>query len=403
MIPQRDRSTQPEKRLRNVFRVSVDKLDFHPRLALVPLIEAIPPQIDNHGDPVRKKRLARLSSDWDAFIADIAANGVQDPVKVIRGADDRYFVCDGRNRVTGARRAGKASVPAILVNPEDVDMIVTSTVIGRRHWTKSMKAWLAVLMNPEVVTRTRANNSRPDASDKIGSTTRESLGGQYGVSADMIDQACRIHALAYKNGKQTEWGKRTEPGIWLGNSLGGALSGIGADMAAGEEGQAGKPRKPSGPAGVVSTLNSIKLKTANFSEWTPEQIALFEDRLPEILAEWDLDFIAVLRRHLEAVDEVTIDPTPAKPAKAAKPTKAKPAPVNDLIVQGLLKVATHSLQFDDAVRQATVAEMDAAIAAINPNDPKLKGKALEEATYRRTLLEGERTAKLKIAEINARS
>ena len=399
MIPRNTRKEPADRRLQNVFRVRTDKLDFHPRLALVPVLEEIATQVDHHGDPKRKERLERLAGDWSSFVADVGTNGVIEPIKVVRGHKGRYLVCDGRNRVTGARAAKVGTVPAILVKQDDVDMIVQSTVIGRRHWTKSMKAWLAVLMNPTVVDN---GVGRPEKnSDKIG-ISRESLAVQFGVSADLIDQACEIHKHCYAKGKQTKVGKVIEPSIWLGASLGGIKSGLGAEVAAG--GQSGKPRKDSGLTGVISGLASIKNKTAGFSTWPAEQIALFEDRLPEILAEWDLDFIAVLRRHLEAVDEVVIETPPAKPAKAAKPTKAaKPEPVNDLIVQGLLKVSMKSLQFADAVKQATVAEMDAAIAAINPNDPKLKDrKALEEATYRRAILEGERGAKLKIAEINAR-
>lgn len=399
MIPRNSRKEPADRRLQNVFRVRTDKLDFHPRLALVPVLEEIATQVDHHGDPKRKERLERLAGDWSSFVADVGTNGVLDPIKVVRGHKGRYLVCDGRNRVTGARAANVGTVPAILVKREDVDMIVQSTVIGRRHWSKSMKAWLAVLMNPSVVQNGVGQPKKN--SDKIGILSRESLASQFGVSADLIDQACEIHKHCYDaKGKQTKTGKVIEPSIWLGASLGGIKSGLGAELAAG--GQEGKARKESGLSGVIASLASIKLKTAGFSTWAPEQIALFEDRLPEILAEWDLDFIAVLRRHLEAADEVVIDTPTAKPAKAAKPTKAKPAPMNALIIQGLLQTSVQSLQFAEAVKQATVAEMDVAIGSFNPNQTKLKGKAFEEATYRRTILQGERGAKLKIAEVNAR-
>ena len=397
MIPRNTRKEPADRRLQNVFRVRTDKLDFHPRLALVPVLEEIATQVDHHGDPKRKERLERLAGDWSSFVADVGTNGVIEPIKVVRGHKGRYLVCDGRNRVTGARAAKVGTVPAILVKQDDVDMIVQSTVIGRRHWTKSMKAWLAVLMNPAVV-----DNSvgRPEKnSDKIG-ISRESLAVQFGVSADLIDQACEIHKHCYAKGKQTKVGKVIEPSIWLGASLGGIKSGLGAEVAAG--GQSGKPRKDSGLTGVISGLASIKNKTAGFSTWPAEQIALFEDRLPEILAEWDLDFIAVLRRHLEAVDEVVIDTPPAKPAKA-KPTKAaKPVPMNAKILEAFVLAPVHSPRFEEAVKQATVAEMEHAIASFNPNSTKLKGKALEDVTYRQSVLQGELSAKLKIAEVNAR-
>lgn len=251
-----------------VISLPLASLTCHPALAIVPTLAQCIEQItEGHVDGRNEERLERLQTDWDAFVASIQAEGLHEPLKVVREAEN-YVIVDGRNRAAGALVAGLEHVPAIEVSTEEVDAIIVNSVIGRRHWTKSQKAWLGVKSNPTVI----ANSvGRPGNSYKIG-ISRQEVATKFGVSLPLVDQACELYKRCYANGKQSKAGVLIEPKIWLGASLGGLLAGAGALESAGAA-KPGGTRNPSSLASVSTVFRSLGSRLRGFEQWPAEEQA----------------------------------------------------------------------------------------------------------------------------------
>jgi hypothetical protein len=253
----------------------------HPRLAVVPtILENLEQLKKMHMDGANADRVERLTSDWTAFVGDIQANGIKEPLKVTK-SDGLILLVDGRNRLAGAEATGLEEVPIVWVQAEDVDKILEATVIGRRHWSKSMKAFMAVKMHPGIALNTKAtgnlSRSHKMGTDKMGTLTRESIAGKYGVSSSLIDQACELYKKLYDaNGKQTKLGKLIEPRVWLGCSLGGLLAGAGA-LDSSSAAKPGESRKPSSLAGVSTALRSLASRMSGYTEWPEEDKVALQD------------------------------------------------------------------------------------------------------------------------------
>ena len=113
-------------------------------------------------------------------------------------------------------------IHAALVTEEEGVRIIEGSVIARRHWTKGMKAYFAVLMHPEVATNTKGTGMK-ERSDSVGTLTREALAAKFGVSADLIDQACKLYER-FEHSKSLR--EAHEKLIWAGFGLGGIIAGL---------------------------------------------------------------------------------------------------------------------------------------------------------------------------------
>jgi len=78
--------------------------------------------------------------DWGAFLADVAANGIEQPLDVTPDG----LVLDGRHRLRAATELGLADVPVRVVEPEDPVEYMVRSALQRRQLTQSQKAALAV-------------------------------------------------------------------------------------------------------------------------------------------------------------------------------------------------------------------------------------------------------------------
>ena len=207
-----------------------------------------------------------------ALVADVAAHGIHEPLKVVDAGDGTWLVADGRHRLAAAQQAGLATVPCIAVAEADVPNIIESAVATRRHMTKSAIAYLGVLLHPEVATEAssrsasnvnarysttrtecgsyevateakRGNPNFPNSAqnaelEKIGEDsgpaqnagpeekgqeTMEALGVRLGVGLRLIEQACELYRLL---AVRPAIRQQAEDAIWSGDGLGGVIAGI---------------------------------------------------------------------------------------------------------------------------------------------------------------------------------
>lgn len=176
----------------SIVRFRVFELRPHPLLERVAMLPAVVERQRKLAKTTGKDRKAHadkaeeLTSEWFAFVDDVAAHGVLEPLKVTA---DGLLVVDGRHRLAAARQAGLAEVPAILVQDKDAQAIILSAVCARRHFSKGALAYIALLTHPEVATEgeARAKAGQPSA------LSAEGLAKRTGVSLRLIGQAAALY------------------------------------------------------------------------------------------------------------------------------------------------------------------------------------------------------------------
>jgi hypothetical protein len=198
--------------------VSTRSLVLHPALERVTLMPEVIARLRKQKvkKPEHHEKIKELELEWSAFLASLEDEGILDPLKVIIGTST---VADGRNRLMGAMELKMPEVPIQYVTEEEAHRIIEATVIGRRHMSKGAKAYFAVVMHPEVAA---SKVGRPANSDSVG-ITRSSLADKFGVSSDLIDQACKLY-MAFEDSKTLR--EAHEKLIWAGFGLGGILAGV---------------------------------------------------------------------------------------------------------------------------------------------------------------------------------
>jgi hypothetical protein len=166
-----------------------------------------------------KNKELELREDHDSFYASLDEVGIQDALKVTPSGK----IADGRHRWDWAVLRGIKEVPTVIVSEEEAIKIIETMLIARRYMSKSMKAYVAVLMHPEVVEKGRGKpNSAQNAE-----LTADSLAIKYGVSVRLIEQAIEL----YKSFEQSKKLKADmEWRIFAGFGLGGLLAGNGGSI-----------------------------------------------------------------------------------------------------------------------------------------------------------------------------
>jgi ParB-like nuclease domain len=156
--------------------------------------------------------------EWEALRADVAAHGVQEPIRVQRGST----ILDGRYRCRAARACRHETIPAIVVDiseEEQRDYVFRSALL-RRHLTDDQRAALAALYYRTASAQARSdrarhggqaggrgrgrgsNSSVDDVSSELSGgqgtatgrrqSTREQVGARFGVSEHKTKQAIKI-------------------------------------------------------------------------------------------------------------------------------------------------------------------------------------------------------------------
>jgi hypothetical protein len=150
--------------------------------------------------PLLKTQPWMAPIELEALVADIREQGVLQALFITE--DDE--VVDGRHRWKAARIAGK-QVPCIVVPKDQVAAIILATILARRHYTKSARAYLALPLLEKAVAESvakKASNLRKGAkspenrlnrlSEKKGS---DELAEKLGISLDMLQLARNTERL----------------------------------------------------------------------------------------------------------------------------------------------------------------------------------------------------------------
>lgn len=180
----------------------------------------------HHGDAARQQRSEELAEDWAAWVTEIRTNGILEPIRVVPNGDG-WLAVDGRHRLAAALEIGLEEVPVIEVSDEEASVIIESTVNGRRHWTKSMRAYFGVLIHPEVADQeaaaARAKAGKRPPAENAGGISQADLACRFGVSERLMRDAIELYRLieAYP-----EFRDRIEPSLWGGASLAGLIQGM---------------------------------------------------------------------------------------------------------------------------------------------------------------------------------
>lgn len=98
---------------------------------------------------------AMLPDEWQEFLSDIAARGIQVPVEITPD----YVILDGRHRWKAAKELGLAEVPVRFVNPEAPVEYMAKAATHRRHLTPGQRAAMAVALLPALEEEAKKNQA----------------------------------------------------------------------------------------------------------------------------------------------------------------------------------------------------------------------------------------------------
>lgn len=271
-----------------IFLISPAIVHFDDSLAAVPMMGVIAQQFLGAAKADLRAEGAELGAEHDALTANLDEHGIQEPLPVTcydsKGREvapemadpdacHRLTGWDGRHRAEWATR-NKKRVPVRIVTEAQGRALLEATVIGRRHWTKGQRAWLAICLHPAVAGNSKG---RPGKSDSIGFSA-STLAARYGVSPDLIGQAVKIHRMFADLPSLRE---KHEPGIWIGHGLGAVIAGIpGATTTANPDGN--NPKKAISWTTLKTPLSTLSNVARAFSKWTDEE----KDCARDAFANW---------------------------------------------------------------------------------------------------------------------
>jgi ParB-like nuclease domain len=209
------------------------------------------------------------SPEMSALVEDIQERGIDQPLIVCEtegceGADDTYYLLDGRHRHRGAQAAGLDKVPVIVRPEEDAVGIIFSSITQRRHFGKGALAYLlypvmcADAMSHGGDRRSKSTQSTLKKKPALESTLILDLCVRAGFSRDLYFQAKSLHQAF---GKRPDLREEYEPRILAGEiGLGACLAGL-----AGKEATHGGNRNDRPPEQLVfDTFTDLRNR---FSRW----------------------------------------------------------------------------------------------------------------------------------------
>ena len=217
-----------------------------------------------------KENADQLAREFAAVEASVVKHGIREKLKVTRNPKGGWWIADGRHRWTIATRNKFETVPCEEIREDDVVAVIMDGV-QRRHLSKSGRAYLAVLMHPEIYTVENRGGDRSKTAENAVLLTQTTLAEQAGVSETMIRYAVD---LARQFGKRKALREKFEPGIWVGNSLEKIIAAIAAEIATGKDSD-----EPESDEEAARRIYH-KFATRALKGWTPITSSLKEwDRL----------------------------------------------------------------------------------------------------------------------------
>lgn len=285
----------------------VAELAPHPALARVALVPEVAAwqAANHHGDPARKERAEEQAADWAAWVAEVAAHGIREPLRVVRVADPgegepAWLVIDGRHRLAAAEAAGLETVPCREADAAELPAVAEGSVTGRRHWTKGQRAFFAVMLHPQVAdeedakirqkaklkagdSRSALNAERGTKEGQVADDTLSAtdLAARFGVSKRLIEDAIWLYRAFASNPIARD---RVEPSLWAGASLAGCRQGVAA-LEDGRTGPGKERPEPSGLSLLTRYRGEHALAAKTFATLTDDQRDLLTLRYRESLAD----------------------------------------------------------------------------------------------------------------------
>ncbi len=220
--------------------------------------------------------------DWTAFVDDIRSRGVREPIRycTVKG---KALIVDGRHRWQAAKQVGFADIRSIEVTEEEGRDLMESSFIARQNFTKSMRAYAAVVMHPSIALASEGQGGRPKKpAQNAGFLTMPYLADKFGVSLRLIEQACALYRALDSSPTlraKHEWRVRA------GFGLGAILAGIAGDKATG-----GKDR-PRAPMNIAKPLTSLRTFWSHYAGQPGEQRDILLEQGQRSLSSESADFI----------------------------------------------------------------------------------------------------------------
>jgi hypothetical protein len=251
--------------------VPLSNLSLNPKLACVPTLHSVSKSLKDGG---HRGDAAEVDADIAALHESLDRLGIQEPLKAHRGPGDHWIVDDGRHRLQWAYVRGSVCVPVVEVSAEQGEALIEATVIGRRHWTKGQRAYLGVMLHPEVATGEKRGGDRAKPIQSV-LLSAPALAERLGTSPDTVQQACELYRKFHAPDAATSspeaieaaaLREKYEMAIWSGAGLGAVLAGIG-----GGESTVGKPRPAPGFQGLDRPLASLTSISKLWTKWSDDE------------------------------------------------------------------------------------------------------------------------------------
>ncbi|MBB5037122.1 ParB N-terminal domain-containing protein [Prosthecobacter dejongeii] len=252
----------------HIVRHTLISLD--PRLASVPMMSDVAARFLGASKAEHKKAGQEMADEQDALWQSLDREGILEPIKAYREGR-KWIMADGRHRLEWATARNIPKIPLIEISKSQASTIIEATVVGRRHWTKGQRAYLAILVHPEV---TEGTAGRPQKVHSV-KISMEELAKRVGVSIGLIHQAAELYRAFYAPGSKPDsveaieaasLKEQYEMSIWAGNGLGAVLAGI-----EGGKATSGQTKPPSGFHGLDKPLGTFSRFSALYTTWTPEE------------------------------------------------------------------------------------------------------------------------------------
>lgn len=279
-----------------IFQVPTNELSDLPELADIPTLEqAAALDTENAG----------ASGDWYRLGHNMRAAGrIREPLHVVKQADGKWAVADGRSRrawaaiLIGEGDQRFASCPCVEVAAEEAESLALAS-LHRRMAPEYVIAYMGTLKHEgQLTSRGRGRPSKEvDMSDAV---TQHSLAAEYGVAQSLVAQC--VSALRHFQNHPADR-KRDEPRI-----LAGLMSPERVIHAAtGRAATAGNPRRPTSYQSWLPKLKSFTSTIRTYEEWSAESKANALEALKDEISNWPLEFCGVLSETLQANETLELE------------------------------------------------------------------------------------------------
>ncbi len=269
----------------DILSVPLSKLAPHPMLERLTTVYDTLSHLSGERD--HAATFSEHHEDWTAFVDDIRARGVREPIRycIIKG---KPLIVDGRHRWQAAKQVGFTDIRGIEVTEEEGRDLMESSFIARQNFTKSMRAYAAVVMHPTVATDTndgKGGRPKKNPAQNAGFLKMPELADRFGVSLRLVEQACELYRALDSSPTlraKHEWRVRA------GFGLGAILAGI-----AGDQATSGKARG-SAPSNIGKPIATLRTFWQHYAGQSGEERDILLEQGQRSLSSESPDFISFM-------------------------------------------------------------------------------------------------------------